>query len=94
MPSILGLLWNWTMESIKWKKRQDARDRVVEVAQEERPGADPDPGNVQEEGEEVNPAAENADIPAAEEDANNPHQEDEEEDVSQNQLQRNKYSTL
>ena len=92
MLPILVLFWNWIMESSKWKKRQDAGDREAEVAQEEPPGADPDPGNVLEEDDVVDPAAGNANVLAAEEGADVPLLAKEEgEDVLKFQVKNNKY---
>ena len=80
------------MEITKWKKRQGAEDRVAEVAQEEHPEVNPDPGSVLEEEDAVDPAAGNADVLVPEEDANEPLQESEEGvDVPQSRVKWNKY---
>ena len=80
------------MGSTKWKKRQDVGDREAGVVQKEPPGADPGPGNVLGEDDAVDPAAWNADVPAAGEDANAPPPEDGGgENVPQAQPKRNRH---
>ena len=79
------------MENTKWKKQQDEGDRVAEVVQEEYANADPDPESLLEEDDAVDPAAENENVPAVEEDADALLLEGEEgEDVPQVRLKRNK----
>ena len=68
-------------------KRQDAGDREAEVAQEEHPGADPDPGNVLEEDDVVDPPAGNPDVLAAVEGADVPFREN----VLKSLVKRNRY---
>ena len=80
------------MESTKWKKRQDAGDRVAEVAQKELVGADPGLGNDLVEDDAVDLVAGNADAPAAEEGANVLLPQSEEgEDVPKFQLKSNRH---
>ena len=90
MPSELVLFWSWIMEGIKWKKQQDGGDHVAEVVQKEQSSRDP---NVLGEDDAVDPAVENEDVPAAEEDEAVPllEGEEEEEDVQQVRAKRNRH---